>query len=64
MTELLHEGELSVNIDHHGEKQQSFKSFLELHLIVVYNPTSSHKEYFGGMEDVLRILSDLNEASV
>ena len=43
MTELLHAGELSVNIDHHGEKQQSFKSFLELHLIAVYSPTSSHR---------------------
>ena len=58
MTELLHEGELSINIDYHGEKQQSFKSVLEMHLIVVYSPTSSHKEYFNGIEDALPTLSD------
>ena len=64
MTELLHAAELSVNIDYHGEKQQSFKSFLELHLTVVYSPASSDKEYFSDMEDALPTLSDLNEASV
>ena len=64
MTEFLHAGDLYVNIDYHGEKQQSFKSFLEMHLIVVYSPTSSHKEYFSSMEDALPTLSDLNEASM
>ena len=43
MIELMH-AEFSINIDYHGEKQQSFKSFLEVHLTVVYSPTSSHKE--------------------
>ena len=64
MTEFLHAGEFSVNIDYHGEKQHSFKSFLEMHLKVVYNPTYSHKEYSSGMEDALHTLIDLNEASV
>ena len=63
MTELMH-AEFYINIDYHGEKQQSFKSVLEMHLIVVCSPTSSHKEYFSSMEDALPTLSDLNEASV
>ena len=63
MTELMH-AEFSINIDYHGENQQSFKSFLELHLIAVYSPTSSHKKYVSGMEDALPSLSDLNEDSM